>query len=113
MSYYAAQYLRIIVPANRATDRLNALSSNASVSQAQAVANQLVKADDGVDDAFLRASWPPAITADIRAEVTAFGPLLGDLANVTASTGTLDRDSGVANAAANITRAALGLPPVH
>lgn len=109
LSWYAAQYTRISKPS---TDAQAALQAVTDLSQAQPKADALIRAVQQVDAALLRASWPVKIRADIESLIRAQGPFLGDLADVVANSDKLARDSGPANAAANILHADLGLPPV-
>lgn len=112
LSFYAAQYSRIVAPANAAIDKLKAMPSTATDADVAAVAASIVPVVQKVDAELLRAQWPPNVLTDIKAMVAADGPLLGDLNNLSAAN--MDaaiRESGAANAAANIVRADLNLPP--
>jgi hypothetical protein len=113
LSVYAAQYEALIKPANDAFAAVRALPSNTTDAAITAALAKTAPVIEAADAALLRVPWPPNVATDIRALVTADGPLLADLANLSPST--IDealRESGVANAAANIVRADLGLPPV-
>jgi hypothetical protein len=112
LTFYAAQYLKIVEPGETAVASMRKITANYTVAQAQAIATAAAAAVKQVDAALLQASWPAAIAADIRAEVTADAPILRDLANLAKGSGHLVADSRAANSAANITRAALGLPLV-
>ena len=113
LSFYAAQYLRLIKPANDALNALQALPSTSTDADYGAAAAKIAPVYQAVDAALLRAQWPANVMVDIKALVTADGAVIGDLSNLTASTvDTMVRDSGTASAQSNIVRADLGLPPV-
>lgn len=115
MSFYAAQYIKIGATCIADQDALNKLIDQ-TPQDPEAIEKQGMKiaADCQAADAeMLRASWPPAILPEVKAEVTADGPVLGDLMDLEGNQDNLQRDSGAANAAANILRADLGLPPIQ
>jgi len=104
LSVYAAKYSAIIAPANAYAGML---PTNPSAAQL----TTLAAADSAADNQLLRVAWPtPAITADVKAMVSADGAEIGDLQQDHDSA--LAADQGKAVAAANIVRADLGLPPV-
>lgn len=109
MSFYADQYLRIGKPCVDAQSKLRAAVGDAAIIAAAKATSQACQASNAE---LLRGDWPTNVKADIRAEVLADGPLLGDLADAATNAGSVVRDSGPANAAANIVRADLGLPPI-
>lgn len=109
LSFYAAQYLRIGKPCIEAQAKLKAATSD---SDAIARGKETASACQNSNAALLRANWPPAVMADIRAEVLADGPIIADLNDLANNADSVVRDSGPANAAANIVRADLGLPPI-
>ena len=112
LSFYAAQYLRIGKPCEDAQARLKALPDNSPDSTYASVAAAVATACQESNSALLRAQWPENVYTDIKAEVVADGPVLGDLADLINNIKNVVRDSGPANAAANIVRADLVLPPV-
>jgi hypothetical protein len=113
LSFYANQYLAIVKPGNDAFAVFNALPSSATDAEVGAAAAKVVPVEQSAEAALLRAQWPPNVAADIKALVTSYGPLFGDLSDLTASNvDQMNRDAGAANAAANIVRADLGLPPI-
>jgi hypothetical protein len=104
LSVYAAKYSAIIAPANAYAGML---PTNPSAAQL----TTLAAADSAADNQLLRVAWPtPAITADVKAMVSADGAEIGDLQRNNDSA--LAADQGKAVAAANIVRTDLGLPPV-
>ena len=109
LSFYAAQYLRIGKPCLAAQAALRTATTNAdAIAKGKATAEGCQAANA----AALRAEWPANVLVDIRASVMADGNVLGDLADLEHNAGSLVRDSGPANAAANIVHADLGLPPL-
>src|SRR5262245_54894906 len=119
----AQTYLRIVKPANAEADRFNAKANrwDDSTTNAQAAkdAAPLIAAIQKADGKLLRVHWPAATEADIKALIRADGALIGDLRALKgvdmSSAGSLsnqfERDAGDVQAAANIVRADLGLPP--
>lgn len=112
LAFYAAQYLADGKACMAAQDVLHKLPNDATDAQAQAAATNVVTACQAANAAALRQEWPANVMADLRAEVTADGPVFGDLADLVDNVDNLARDSGAANAAANLVRADLGLPPL-
>lgn len=112
LAFYASQYLADGKACMDAQDVLHKLPNGASVDQAQATATKMVAACQAGNAAMLRQEWPAKVMADIRAEVTSDGPVFGDLADLADNAGSVARDAGAANAAANLVRADLGLPPL-
>lgn len=109
LAFYAAQYQRISKPCEDAQAKLKATNGDAAIIAAGSV---IFSACQAANAALLRAHWPAKIDADIRAEVVADGPILADFADLPNNARNVVRDSGPANAAANILHADLGLPPV-
>ena len=104
LSYYAAQYTRLVTPFNTALDKLG----NAPT---QAQLNDLADKTTAADVALLRASWPSAkVQSDIEALVRSDGAVIGDLQQNNGAEFTRDAETATANA--EIVRADLGLPPV-
>jgi hypothetical protein len=112
LAFYASQYLADGKACMAAQDVLHNAPNSATGAQLQVMATNIVKACQAANAVILRQSWPANVLADLRAEVTADGPVFGDLTDMLSNSGSLLRDSGIANAAANLVRADLGLPPV-
>jgi hypothetical protein len=109
LSFYAAQYLRIGKPCTEAQAKLKSAKSD---SDAIARGKEVASACQDSNAALLRASWPSNILVDIRALVVADGPVIADFNDLANNSDSVVRDSGAANAAANIVRADLGLPAI-
>lgn len=113
LSYYAAQYTTIVAPANKLIDQLSA-ASNASAADQQKIGTKVAAAIQLADQQLLRVNWPGSTGTDVKAQVNADGPLIGDLNDLAnTSSSTASRDSAAANSAANIVRADLALPAVN
>jgi hypothetical protein len=115
-------YLAAIAPANAALDafktKVKAMSASdtdwASAVQPSATAAAAAYNAANVKLAHLAQSYPAA-AADLKALITADGPMTGDLSNVVDSedwVGALARDARTSSGAAQIVRADLGLPAV-
>lgn len=113
LSYYAAQYEKIVAPANKALDAFKALPDSAPMSADQKAATATANADLVMDNELLRAQWPnEQTTQDVRALVTADTALGADLTDLTLSLGSIAHDAGTENGAVAIVRADLGLPAI-
>lgn len=117
---YKAAYLKLIAPVNTSLDALDASKSDANGDVPAPVVALVVHAINDFETAALRSPWPNATTRnDVRDLVRGFAPLAGDLATINSQTSATEatwlanftRDDNTANAAANIVRADLGLPP--
>lgn len=118
------QYLKIIAPANTQIEafnkKTNTYTENTTAEQVAKDAEPLAAAVDKASTDLLHVDWPASIQPDVKAMVTAYGVLAGDLRSVgsqnilsIANWATqLGQDAGRARAAANIVRSDLGLPPV-
>lgn len=118
------QYLAAVAPANTATATFNAAAAKlpASTTAAAYVAIMTPFADAlaKMDTALLAIQAPPAVTADIRAMVTADAAMEGDLRGFAGATAlnsgtllsTITRDAATDHAASAIVRTDLHLPPV-
>jgi hypothetical protein len=116
---YAAQYLRIVGPANTALAAFGkaaqALPAGATAADVARLAAPALADAQTADNKLLRAVWPVSAQADIKALVTADAGLIAALQDTSASaqdylTG-VSQAGAKAGAAANIVRADLGLPP--
>jgi hypothetical protein len=112
IAFYAAQYNEIAVPGHAAEAALESLPASDSTAQRQVLATKLVTIENTADAALLHDRWPAKVEPDIRALVTATGPLLVDLADLAAHNATVVSDIATAEAAANVVHADLGLPPL-
>lgn len=112
LAFYASQYLADGKACMAAQDALHKAPNNATDTQLQAFATDIVKTCQAANAVMLRQAWPANVLADLRAEVTADGPVFGDLADLVSNSDNVLRDAGAANAAANLVRADLGLPPI-
>lgn len=123
-SQAASAYLAAVAPANSAANAFNAevktWTNSTTNAQAEADAQPVIAAFQAVQPKLLAiaASYPPA-AVDLKAEVNAYAPLLGDLTslgsvnllNASSWVQQTDSDIAKASAAANIVRSDLGLPP--
>jgi hypothetical protein len=112
IAFYAAQYEAIAVPGLAEEAALESLPDSDSTAERQVLATRLVTVENTANAALLHATWPPKIEPDIRALVTATGPLLVDLGDLAAHKATVVSDLATAKAAANVAHADLGLPPL-
>ena len=112
VAFYATQYNDIARPGLAAEAALEGLPASDTTAQRQVLASRMVTVENTADAALLRDAWPPKAEPDVRALVTATGPLLIDLADLTAHKATLVNDLAAAKAAANVVHADLGLPPL-
>jgi hypothetical protein len=123
MDELAQTYLRIVKPANQASEALRKKASHwtDSTTPAQAAkdAEPTIAAYRAADNALLRVDWPAATRWDVKELVRADSALIGDLEALEGldafSTGNWSsqfvQDAEKVGAAANIVRADLGLPP--
>jgi hypothetical protein len=115
-SKYGAQYLRIIAPANNALtrfqDKLSSLGNDPAKADVAKAATPLIAAIQAVDQALVRAPWPPAVETDIKAEVVADSAISANLSVAGAQPnwqGQLHSEELKASAAARTVRAELHL----
>jgi hypothetical protein len=118
------QYLTIIGPSNAEVDKFNkkvdTYTDNTTAEQIARDAEPLAASLDKASNELLQVDWPAPVKQDVKAMVTAYGALSGDLRSVgdqnifsIANWSTqVAQDAGRAKAAANIVRSDLDLPPV-
>jgi hypothetical protein len=113
---YGAQYLRITAPANAALTRfhddLSSLGTHPARSDVAKAATPLISAIQTIDRDLVRASWPPAVETDVKAEVAADAVIRADLSGAGAQPNwqrQLMSDEAQAGAKARTVRAALHL----
>jgi hypothetical protein len=108
-----AQYLAIVAPENAALRSVPKGLTAANVAP-------VVAAAETADNALLRVAWPSSVLADVKLLVAADGAVIGDLRAVgpggPPAGGTwltqYETDAGKQQAAAQVVRADLNLPPV-
>ncbi len=120
---YGAQYIRLTAAANKAGETFNAstaaLPDSATIDDLARLAAPVAKAFDDLDQALLRAQWPPEARQDIKNLVAANAVLIADLENVKSQTldsiqtwkDQLTQAIGRTKGQVDIVRADLGLPP--
>ncbi len=120
---YGAQYESLVAPGNAALAAVGAallgVPESATGPDVAKITTPGADAVDKMDETLLRAQWPAAATADIKALVTAAAVMSSELRSVDAQTDfsipawytQFTQDLGKMNAAVSIVRADLGLPP--
>jgi hypothetical protein len=114
---FGQRYLELVAPLNAAIDtlrnRTKGYNDSTPASRIRADAALATAALEHFDNAILRADWPSAVKADVRALVRTDAALQSDLEQIadTDDWTQLTRDAEASSSAANVVRADLGLPP--